>query len=99
MLTMNNISTDYRLREATGVQRIQARVEVSYVDAAKVGSFAISKEALPGIGAGDQIYVSSGGAGAYRRVMRVEPLAGGAVMVLLDPGYGRAAAPAATPLK
>ena len=93
MLTMNNIS-DYRLREAAGVQRVQARVEVSYVDAAKVGSFAVSKEALPGIGTGDQIYVSSGGTGAYRRVLLVEPLAGGAVMILLDPGYGKAAAPA-----
>jgi hypothetical protein len=98
MLTMNNISADYRLREAGGVQRVQARVEVSYVDAAKVGSFAVAKEALPGIGAGDQIYVSSGGTGAYRRVLRVEPLAGGAVMILLDPGYGKAAA-APVPVK
>ena len=95
MLTMNNIAADHRLREASGIQRIQARVEVSYVDAAKVGSFAISKEALPGLGAGDQIYVSSGGSGAYRRVLRVEPLSGGAVMVLLDPGYGKAAPVAA----
>lgn len=99
MSTINNISADHSIRDAGAIERntqrsrVQARIEVSYCDAAKVGSFAVSEDALPGLGAGDQIYVSSGGVGAYRTVLSVEPIAGGAVMILLDPGHATVAPP------
>ena len=93
MVIINNASTDSTNWNTAPIERINARVEVSYVDAAKVGSFAVAASALPGLNAGDRIYVSSGGTGAYRTVLRVEPIAGGAVMISLDPGYANVAAP------
>jgi hypothetical protein len=92
MLSINGTPGDLGTRDVAKLENIHARVELSYCDAAKVGSFAVSEAALPGLRAGDQVYVSSGGTGAYRTVLRVEPIAGGAVMILLDPRHAQVAA-------
>ena len=93
MLTINNTSSSYPTRDAAAIERVQARVEVSHADAARVKSIAISEGAVPGLAAGDLIYVKSEGMGAYRTVLRVEPIAGGAMMILLDPGHPTLAPP------
>jgi hypothetical protein len=59
---------------------------VAYLDASRVRSFAVAQHSLPQLSTGDVIYIASGGKGAYRTVLRVEPIADGTVMITLDPG-------------
>jgi hypothetical protein len=73
-------------------------VEVAYLDASQVRSFAIAQNALPQLSTGDLIYVASGGKGAYRTVLRVEPIADGTVMIILDPGQRTATGEVAQPI-
>lgn len=85
MLPVTQMAAADRHPDFAGVRNIRARVEVPDKDVARLQSFTILNGALPALEAGDQIYVSSGRAGVYRMVMRVEPIAGGAVMIWLSP--------------
>jgi hypothetical protein len=70
--------------EALGGARVQAHVEIAYSDAASVRSFSIARGALPRLGPGDLIYLSSGGRGVYRTVTQVQPIAGDTLMIFLE---------------
>jgi hypothetical protein len=69
---------------AFGTARVQAHVEIAYSDAASVRTFSIARAALPRLGPGDVIYLSSGGQGVYRTVTQVQPIAGDALMIFLE---------------
>jgi hypothetical protein len=96
MLIVNNMQVGHRIGDVSKVEKIHARIELPYCDAAKVVSFAVPETAVPALSAGDRLYISSGGTGAYRTVLRVEAIAGGAVMIVLDPRHAQLAAPMPT---
>jgi hypothetical protein len=74
-----------RLMDASGVEHRTAEIELPDVDAAAIDSFTTG--GFPKLGPGDRVLIKSGTAGVYRRVVRVEPIAGGASLVWLDTGY------------
>lgn len=86
MSPISNISFENRARQPRPLDQIQAVLEVSYCDVSRVRTLAVSRSAAPILAPGDQIYLSSGGNGAYRTVLRVEPIADGSVMIFLEPG-------------
>lgn len=86
MSPLNSANPGFRNPRLENLERVQASVEVAYADPRKVGSFSVPAGTLLRLSPGDQIYVSSGGNGAYRMVVRVEAIADGSVMVWLDSG-------------
>ena len=86
MIPLNPNQVGTRIQTHGGVERIQAYVEIAYCDAAQVRTFAVANNSLPHLSPGDQIYLASGGQGAYRTVLKVEPIAGGSLMIFLEPG-------------
>lgn len=68
-----------------GLEQRVMRVELPDTDAATVES--LNFDALPNLGPGDRVLIKSPAATIYRRVVRVEPIAGGGALVWLDSGY------------
>jgi hypothetical protein len=73
------------LSRSGGLEHRTPEIELPDVDATKVESLTV--EGLPQLGPGDRILIKSGVSGVYRRVVRVEPITGGASLVWLDTGY------------
>ena len=68
-----------------GLEHRTREIELPDVDATKVES--VTLQGLPQLGPGDRVLIKSGVSGVYRRVVRVEPITGGASLVWLDTGY------------
>jgi hypothetical protein len=76
-----------RTMSAGGIDHICRTVEIPDADVAEVSGFSMGDVVFPRLRPGDQVYLCSAGYGVHRRVVRVEPIAGGNVVVWLDPGY------------
>jgi hypothetical protein len=77
----------FRMRDTGGIDRIHKNFELSDVDVTELRSFSITTAGSSRIRPGEQVQLISGESSVYRRVERIETIAGDCILIWLDPGY------------
>ena len=79
--------TGLRTTGANSFDRIGKTIELPDTDVTQVRSLSIAEALFPKLRPGDDVYLSSGGSGVFRRVVRVEPIDGGSIVIWHGPRH------------
>jgi hypothetical protein len=82
--------SSHSARDTGGIDRIHKSIELHDTDVAELRSLSISGSLFPRLRPGDLVHLSSGGSSVFRRVERIETIAGDCILIWLDPGYMKA---------
>ena len=76
--------------DSRGLNQIRRNIELHDADVAELRSFSIEAKALPRLRPGEVIQLSSEGSSVFRRVERIETIAGECIVIWLDPRHAGA---------